>query len=304
VAFHPSLPLLASASVDGTVRIWRVGDAGSVQSSDQPLATLSGHNGPVLSVAFHPSLPLLASASGGHTVRIWRVGDAGSVQSSDQPLATLSGHERPVLSAAFHPSLPLLASASGGHTVRIWRLETATQQGGLLGTALFGSKPAKRAEEKTVLRCAMEVLSVAWQSRDGVSRLAVGGQHGSELALWQVADDALARGAEPVLAWQHVGNGLVQVYEAGKPDHWILKRLDGQPWRTLRRNGRTLPADPLLYDWLRYREEGTLNRRVPFEVAEYLQFEDGKRIVYAPKRIVIGETPVIADVSAKKPGIA
>ena len=69
VAFHPRLPLLATGSVDNTVKLWRLSfDHDSVISE----TTLEGHSGSVTSVAFHPTAPLLATGSVDNTVRLWR----------------------------------------------------------------------------------------------------------------------------------------------------------------------------------------------------------------------------------------
>ena len=64
VAFSPDSARLASASGDGTVKIW---DA----NSGECLQTLEGHSREVSSVAFSPDSARLASASWDGTVKIW-----------------------------------------------------------------------------------------------------------------------------------------------------------------------------------------------------------------------------------------
>lgn len=73
VAFSPDGEQIASASRDGTVRIWKV-EGGAVQQ------VLEGHTDQVTSVAFSPDGSLLASGSNDGTVRLWRVSDGSLVR--------------------------------------------------------------------------------------------------------------------------------------------------------------------------------------------------------------------------------
>ena len=106
VAFSRDGDRLASASNDGTVRLWD-------PATGQPTHTLEGHTDRVNGVAFSPDGHQLASASDDRTVRLWD-------PATGQPTHTLKGHTGGVNGVAFSRDGSQLASASDDGTVRLW----------------------------------------------------------------------------------------------------------------------------------------------------------------------------------------
>ncbi|CBN57427.1 eIF2A-related protein [Kamptonema sp. PCC 6506] len=106
LSFSSDGKIIASGSVDKTVKLWR--SDGSLQ------ATLKGHTDNITYVAFSPNSQILASGSLDKTVKIWRTN--GSL------VKTLSGHTHNITGISFSPDGKMLASASGDKTVKIWRI--------------------------------------------------------------------------------------------------------------------------------------------------------------------------------------
>ncbi len=105
MAFSPDGRLLASASEDGTVRVW---DA----RTGAHRRTLRGHLGRVNSVAFSSDARRIVSAGADGTVRVWSVDGGGAV--------AMRGHDGVVRSAAFDRDGARVVSTGADGTVRVW----------------------------------------------------------------------------------------------------------------------------------------------------------------------------------------
>ncbi len=110
VALHPDSHFIASASEDGTVRVW------NFSQSQASLMTLVGHTAGIRTIAFSPSGKILATGSDDHTVRLWEL-DGISYKSK-----ILRAHGDGVWAVDFSPDGNYLASGSADKTVRLWDL--------------------------------------------------------------------------------------------------------------------------------------------------------------------------------------
>ena len=118
VAYAPDGSRIASASADGTIRVWAT-DGG------KKALVLRGHAGPVRSVCFAPSGSRLASAADDGTARVWDL----TTEKPPSVLSVLSGHGRGVTGVTFVDDGAAVLTASLDGTVRRWDTDTGVEIG-------------------------------------------------------------------------------------------------------------------------------------------------------------------------------
>ncbi len=104
VTFSPDGQLIASASKDNTIKIWR--------KDGKFIKILRGHTAGVYCIRFSPDGQMLASASEDGTIKLWN--------RNGRLIQTLTGHKDRVHSVSFSPDGKTIASGSEDKTVRLW----------------------------------------------------------------------------------------------------------------------------------------------------------------------------------------
>jgi WD40 repeat protein len=117
VAFLADGTRLASASEDGTARIWTL-PTGPAAAPAEPIV-LNGHKGPLRAVAVVPDGQLIATGGDDGTVRLWHAIDGRAAH-------TFTNHQGPVLALAISPDGKILLTGSADKSACLFNLDTGT----------------------------------------------------------------------------------------------------------------------------------------------------------------------------------
>lgn len=110
LSFHPSQQLLAAATKQGNVRLYR---------QDQSLQTFTAHQDTIYSIQISHGGNWVGTASRDETIKLW------SVQGQQQ--AVLTGHQGAVYSLRFSPDDQQVLSTSTDGTARLWSIQGQQQ---------------------------------------------------------------------------------------------------------------------------------------------------------------------------------
>jgi WD40 repeat protein/serine/threonine protein kinase len=182
LAYSPNGRWLASASVDGTIRLWDT-DSGELAR------ILVGHTGRERSdptrvaLAWSPDSAALASTLADRDVQVWEV-------ATGRLLRNLRGHQDPVCAVAWSPDGKSIATAGLDMNVRLW--------------------PAASDEAPLAIPIPAWVRALDW-SPDGAA-LALGG-HDKLVRVWDVKSKQVARvlpadGCVYAVAWSPAADRL------------------------------------------------------------------------------------------------
>ena len=110
IKFSPDNKLIASASLDNTLRLWTL--------NGDHVAVLEGHKDHVLDLSFSGDGKYIVSSSSDHSIIIWDVGG--------KFIRSLNGHTDNVIGvriAKFSPESEIIISNSSDQTVRFWTFD-------------------------------------------------------------------------------------------------------------------------------------------------------------------------------------
>lgn len=177
LAFSPDRKLLASASHDGTARLWDV-----AKRLERNVFHVGAQDHFPLSVAFSRDSRLLAAGCSDHTVKLWNV-DTGKEQ------ATLRGHSDSVESVAFSPTTDVLASAASGE-VFIWEAPTGKRIAKLETGGKY-DKVAFSPDGKTLVSAGFGIAIEIWDLSTVSKQAALDDQGAIKLALAFAPDGSI-----------------------------------------------------------------------------------------------------------------
>ena len=183
VVFSPNGKILASGSMDMTIKLWNI-------ETGKEIPTSYRHNGQVLSVVFSPNGKILASGSMDMTIKLW------NIETGKEIRTLFTGHNF-VYSVVFNTNGTILAAGSEHGTIKLWNVKTGTE----IRTFFTGHKDFVR--------------SVAFNPYDTI--LASGLRDGT-IRLWHLIDlqDIEQLSILELLlihAWQHAGIINLQTYQ-------------------------------------------------------------------------------------------
>ncbi|MBN2507365.1 MAG: hypothetical protein JXQ71_11785 [Verrucomicrobia bacterium] len=245
VAFSPDGALLASASLDQTVKIWST-------SSWTLQQTLTGHSDGVTSLAFNPDGQRIVSGCVDGTVKVWN-------RSTGACLVTIPAHALPVTALVFSTDGARVVSASEDNTVRIWSAADGAAVGtlggqnacigavaispdGILCASAGGNQSieVRHARDGSIVRRlpgnTNYVSSIAF-SPDSMTLASGGGPLDPTIRLWRMSDGELLRtiaattNGVMALAWSPDGATLASGGDSVEQTLQLWDAADG----TLRR---------------------------------------------------------------------
>lgn len=204
VALCPKSGRVATASVDGTARVW---DA----ASGEPLTPVLVHDGPIQQVSFSQDGRLLVIACSDHTARLW---DAAS----GRPLAPVVRHDNAVWVAELSRDGSRLLTASLDRSARVWDVRSGQPITPPLLHDDWVVDAAFSADERRVVTASHDGSARIWDAQSGA--LVADLPHGSSVEHAAFSPDGtkvVTAGGKAARLWDAAGGGELAMLRHGAP---------------------------------------------------------------------------------------
>ncbi|MBW4556139.1 MAG: caspase family protein [Trichormus sp. ATA11-4-KO1] len=197
VSFSPDGQMLASASDDMTIKLWRTD--GSL------ITTITDSQNRVTAISFSPDGKLLAATD--NTIKLYGI--------EGKLIQVFTGHTDIVTDVSFSPDSKIIASASLDNTIKLWRIDGSLinswqAHNGWVNTVNFST------DGQMIASGGEDNLVKLWQATDGKLITTLAGHQG-RITLVQFSDDgkniATASGDKTIKLWDAKGK-LLQTIEA------------------------------------------------------------------------------------------
>ena len=163
LAFSPDGTQFASASYDGTIKLWDMTNGNCLQ-------TFSEHTARVMRVSWSPDGRTLASCSFDRTIRFWDLKEGRSRM-------VLQGHTETISNLAFTPDSRTLLSSSFDGTLRVWDVENG-QCLRIIGGYMVSLVDLDWSPDSTLLAsCGTDRLVRLWDATSGALFKVLRGHH-------------------------------------------------------------------------------------------------------------------------------